>query len=175
LCQIFSNLITVTLDNIEKAETGALKLAMLEVLINAVLYNAAPALQVMEQHRSGTASAFINRWFSAVMNEKDKLPRVHDKKLTICAICALMELEPGQVPDGLQRIVSAALRVLKDLPKATAGELFWRIVMEFEVNSFYLDRKALEDALHEISDSEESDQDMTLGGGEEDGRQYFIR
>ena len=97
---------------------------MLEVLVNAILYNAAPALQLLERHRTGTAQAFINRWFTAIASEKDKLPRVHDKKLTICALCALMELEAAQVPDGLQGIVSAALRVFKDLPKATAGELF---------------------------------------------------
>jgi hypothetical protein len=123
---ILPALISTALDsvNADDAQTGALRLATLEVLVNAVLYNAAPALRLMEQHRVGAARAFIERWFGFVAHtNKDKLPRVHDKKLTLCALCALMELEPGQVPDGLQAIVSNALKVFKGLPKAVAGAL----------------------------------------------------
>jgi len=115
----------------DKAQTAALKLALLEVLINAVFYNPAPALQLMEQHRPGTASAFIKRWFDYINHEpKDKLPRVHDKKLTLCGLSALMELEPSQLPSGLDRIVSHTLRVFKALPGAIAGTYVlcsWRL------------------------------------------------
>ncbi|KAI0029851.1 ARM repeat-containing protein [Vararia minispora EC-137] len=143
-------IVATAIDNLDKTVTAGLKLAMLEVLINAVLYNPAPALQLMEQHRAGAARAFVERWFEYItFEQKDRLPRVHDKKLTLCALCALMELEPAQVPDGLQPIVSNALRVFRTLPTAVA------------------DRAAQQNALHEISDSEESDQDMNFNAIED--------
>ncbi|KAA1474736.1 ARM repeat-containing protein [Dentipellis sp. KUC8613] len=150
-------LIKTAVDHLDKAETSALRLANLEVLINTVLYNPAAALHLMEQYQPGTARKFFDRWFAAV-NTESHLPRVHDKKLTILALCALMEMDPSGVPeslkDGWQGIVGAALKVFKDLPKAIAA------------------RKALQEALHEDDDDEADDEDdskfLNLNGDDED-------
>lgn len=149
---ILAPIVNSTAENIDKAQTGALRLHMLEVLINAVLYAPAQTLQLLEQRGPGGASAFLQRWFGLIGGDKDRLPRVHDKKLSLAALCALMELEPSQTPDGLQGIVAAALRVFRGLPAALAR------------------RKAAQDALNEYSEDDESEQDMVFGdAGEEDG------
>jgi hypothetical protein len=100
-------------------------LANLEVLINAVLYNPTAALHLIEAFRPGMARVFFDKWFAAINNEA-RLPRVHDKKLSILALCALLELAPAAVPETLQSgwpgIVGGILKIFKDLPKAIASE-----------------------------------------------------
>jgi hypothetical protein len=117
-------IILTALDYLGKADTSALRLANLEVLINAVLYNPSAALLIMERSRPGTARAFFDKWFAAI-NAPNDLPRVHDKKLSILALCALLEMDPATIPktlsDGWSGIVAGILRIFKDLPKAIQG------------------------------------------------------
>ncbi|KAJ7105062.1 armadillo-type protein [Mycena crocata] len=133
-------IIVTALSRLDKAETAALRLATLEVLINAVLYNPAAALHIMESTQAGMARVFFDTWFAAI-NDQSKMPRVHDKKLAIMALCALLEMAPGAVPetlkDGWPGIVGGVLKIFKDLPAAIEA------------------RKALEDA-----DEEEDDDDI---------------
>jgi importin-7 len=108
------------------AESSHLKLANLEVLVNAVLYNPAAALRLMESFRAGAARAFFDAWFSAINAADTRLPRVHDKKLSILTLCALLELDPNDVPETLKEgwpgIVGGALTLFRGLPKAIAGQ-----------------------------------------------------
>lgn len=108
----------------DEDQTSFLRLANLEVLINAVLYNPSPALQLMEANKPGAARSFFERWFVAI--NSDHLPRVHDKKLSILALCALLELPPDAVPEGLRDgwpgIVGGILKIFKGLPKAIEGQ-----------------------------------------------------
>ncbi|KAF8887163.1 armadillo-type protein [Infundibulicybe gibba] len=144
-------IIETALGQLDKSETASLRLANLEVLINAVLYNPSAALHMME-NQSGMARTFFDRWFAAIKAEK--LPRVHDKKLSILALCALLEMPPNTVPttlqDGWPGIVGGILSIFKDLPKAIQ------------------DRKALEEALQEDSDEDESDDERVLNLTEDD-------
>ncbi|EMD40235.1 hypothetical protein CERSUDRAFT_112428 [Gelatoporia subvermispora B] len=137
----------------DAAQTNALRLANLEVLVNTVLYNPAAALHLMETYRQGAARVFFDKWFEAINSDK-KLPRVHDKKLSIVALCALLEMDPGAVPDSVKEgwpgIVSGALQIFKDLPKAIAA------------------RKELEEALQADSDDEGSDGANYLNLNEDD-------
>lgn len=116
------------LSQLDKAETAALRLANLEVLVNAVLYNPAAALHIMESTQAGMARVFFDTWFAAI-NDHTKMPRVHDKKLSILALCALLEMAPGAVPeplkDGWPGIVAGVLKIFKDLPAAIEGEWAW--------------------------------------------------
>ena len=110
----------------ESAETRTLRLTNLEVLINCVLYNAAATLHIMESIQQGTSRVFFDKWFEAIRNDK-LVPRVHDKKLTILALCALLEMDPANVPDavkeGWPQIVGGILCLFKDLPRAVEGTL----------------------------------------------------
>jgi hypothetical protein len=71
------------------------------------------------------ARTFFDLWFSAINSNETRLPRVHDKKLTIIALCALLEMPADAVPEGLREgwpgIVGGALKVFKTIPKAVEG------------------------------------------------------
>ncbi|TFK52379.1 ARM repeat-containing protein [Heliocybe sulcata] len=150
--------VKTSVDLWDKAETTALKLANLEVLINAILYNPSAALHLMENYRPGTSRTFLDRWFKA--NDSDNgLPRVHDKKLTIMAFCALMEMDPGDVPETLKEgwphIVRGVLKTFKDLPRAIAA------------------RQALEDSYAEASDDEDIIDDENIFNNAEEDEDVF--
>lgn len=92
-----------------------------------MLYNPAAALHIMEATQAGAARAFFDRWFETI-GEHAKMPRVHDKKLAIVALCALLEMPPDAVPEpvkaGWPGIVGGALKIFKDLPAAIEG-VYW--------------------------------------------------
>ncbi len=109
---------------VNKTNTKALQVANNNVLVNAILYNPAAALQFLEQAGPGSARAFFDEWFAAI-STPSRLPRVHDKKLSIMALCALMEMDPAGVPasiqDGFHNIVAGALQLFQEYPKAVQG------------------------------------------------------
>ncbi|KAF4617901.1 hypothetical protein D9613_006252 [Agrocybe pediades] len=140
-------IIATALNLMDNINTPALRLANLEVLINAVLYNPSAALVLMENHKAGTAQVFFNQWFASINNDA-RLPRVHDKKLSLLALCALMEVPPEAVPESLRggwhNIVAGALKLFKALPKAIE------------------ERKRLESEFNEESDDEDEGEEMAL-------------
>ncbi|THU92451.1 ARM repeat-containing protein [Dendrothele bispora CBS 962.96] len=154
--QALQLMIFTALSYLDKAETTPLKLALLEVLVNSVLYNPSASLHIIESSQSGAARAFFDRWFAAINNSERRLPRVHDKKLSVLALCALLEMDPAQIPESLREgwpgIVGGVLRLFKDLPKAVA------------------ERKALEDALAEEDEDDELEDEklLNLTGDDED-------
>jgi hypothetical protein len=89
-----------------------------------VLYNPAAALHIMDSTQPGMARKFFDTWFAAI-GDHNKMPRVHDKKLSIMALCALLEMPAGAVPetlkDGWAGIVGGVLKIFKDLPEAIEG------------------------------------------------------
>ena len=120
-------IINTALSILEEDHTSYLRLANLEVLINSVLYNPSAALHFMELYKPGTARNFFDRWFAVITS--DGLPRVHDKKLCILALCALLEMPPDTVPEPLREgwpgIVGGVLRIFKGLPKAIESQCFF--------------------------------------------------
>ncbi|OJA08044.1 hypothetical protein AZE42_06688 [Rhizopogon vesiculosus] len=106
-----------------QGDTSSFRLTNLEILINAVLYNTYAALHFMEDYKPGFARVFFDRWFTAI-NGENKLPRVHDKKLGMLALCKLLEMEAVLIPNGLRDgrpgIVVGALNILMTLPQAVA-------------------------------------------------------
>ena len=128
----------------------------------------------MEQYRPGTSRTFFDLWFAAI-NGENKLPRVHDKKLSIMALCALMEMSPCAIPDSLKEgwpsVVGGALRIFKDLPKAVESELLTLLCPHVASDrSKIIDRKALEDAFMEDDDDDDIiDDTKLLNFNEEEG------
>ena len=78
----------------------------------------------MESVQPNSSRLFFDKWF-ALLNSDKGLPRVHDKKLSVLAMCALLEMDPAGIPaplhDGWGGIVAAILHVFKDLPRAVEG------------------------------------------------------
>ncbi|KAJ7813098.1 armadillo-type protein [Mycena leptocephala] len=139
-------------DPARQGRDGPLRLANLEVLINAVLYNPAAALHIIDSTQPGMARKFFDTWFAAI-GDHNKMPRVHDKKLSIMALCALLEMPAGAVPetlkDGWAGIVGGVLKIFKDLPEAIEA------------------RKALED-LEEDEEDDDLVQEKILNMNEDD-------
>ncbi|KAI0632293.1 ARM repeat-containing protein [Trametes polyzona] len=147
-------IITTALSIVDKTNTKALQIANLNVLVNAILYNPAATLHILEQAGPGTARKFFDEWFATIA-VPNRLPRVHDKKLSIMALCALMEMDAANVPEsireGFHGIVSGALTLFQEYPKAVQA------------------RKELEEALQNESDDESDEDDSKyLNLNEED-------
>ncbi|KAI3621267.1 nonsense-mediated mrna decay protein [Moniliophthora roreri] len=136
-----STFIITALDFINVAETAALKLALLNVLVNAVLYNPSATLHIMESSKPGSARVFFDKWFAAINKNDTLLPRVHDKKLSILALSSLLELDPAAIPEQLRE--------------------GWPGIVE---------RKALEESLQEDSDDDDLEEEklLNLHGDDED-------
>ena len=119
-------IVNTSLAHFDSAKTSKFRLANLEVLINCVLYNPVAGLHFIEAYSPGMACTFLDRWFAAIKAENG-LPRVYDKRLSIIALSALMEMEESTIPGPLKEawkvIVSGALKVFEGLPKAVAGKL----------------------------------------------------
>lgn len=172
-------IIPIAFRTLESAQSTSLKLVNLEVLINTILYNPTLSLLIIQNTHPNNPRLFFDKWFAAINSEKsDKLPRVHDKKLTIVALCALLEVSPEGIPAGLREgwpgIVGGIIRTFKELPKAVEGA-FMPLVGRCKVlNVFYIARKALEQALQEDVESEEEPDDKFLNFADTEGKLSFL-
>jgi importin-7 len=94
----------------------AYKLHLIEMVINGLYYNPILALQVLESH--GWTNKFFSIWFGSI----DNFRRVHDKKLCIAAISALLTIRGDQVPQSVQtgwpRLLTGATYLFRTLPQA---------------------------------------------------------
>ncbi|KAI8097286.1 armadillo-type protein [Halteromyces radiatus] len=92
------------------------KIHCLEVVINCLYYNPALTLRILEDNH--WTQGFFSLWFGLL----DKFSRVHDKKLVIVTLCAILELPSDQIPHSLQsgwsHILNSIIMVFKSLPKA---------------------------------------------------------
>jgi hypothetical protein len=100
----------------EEPKVKSLKIHLMEVVINSIYYNPALALHVLESN--GWTNKFFSLWFSSI----DNFSRVHDKKLCISAICALLTLRAEDVPVSVQqgwpRLLQGVVRLFQTLPAA---------------------------------------------------------
>jgi importin-7 len=89
---------------------------LMEMVINAIYYNPRMAIQVLESGQ--WTNAFFSLWFSSM----DNFTRVHDKKLCIGAIVALMSLRADEIPETVQqgwpRLLQGIVRLFQTLPLA---------------------------------------------------------
>ena len=85
------------------------------------------AFHIIESSGAGLSRVLFDKWFKA-LGEPGGLPRVHDMKLSVMAMCALLELDEASIPetlkDGWVSIVGGALTVFKMLPNAVNGRRF---------------------------------------------------
>ncbi|KAJ7743659.1 hypothetical protein B0H14DRAFT_2637404 [Mycena olivaceomarginata] len=70
--------------------------------------------------QAGFPPKFFDLWFAAINNHK--MPHMHNKRLAIMALCALLEMAPGAVPeslnDGWLGIAGGMLKIFRDLLEA---------------------------------------------------------
>lgn len=102
--------------NSDDVKVKSYRIHLMEVVVNAIYYNATMALQVLEHQ--GNTNKFFSLWFSSI----DIFTRVHDKKLSIAAITSLLILPGDQVPVSVQpgwpRLLQGIVRLFQTLPAA---------------------------------------------------------
>ncbi|KAF3484232.1 karyopherin [Arthroderma uncinatum] len=112
---LFISLAMQVLSN-EETQTKSYLIHLMEMVINAIYYNPGLALQVLE------GGQWTNKFFSTWFSNIDSFKRVHDKKLSIVAICALLTLRAEDVPASIQpgwpRLLQGVTRLFQTLPNA---------------------------------------------------------
>lgn len=97
-------------------EIKSYRIHLMEMVINCIYYNPAATLQILE--RNGWTNKFFSLWFSNIEN----FNRVHDKKLSIVAIVALIQLTPEQIPQSIQpgwpKLMQGIVPLFQSLPLA---------------------------------------------------------
>ena len=92
------------------------RIYLMEMIINAIYYNPILALRTLESN--GWTNKFFSSWFSNI----EGFTRVHDKKLSIVAISALLTLGADEVPSSVQqgwpRLLQGVVRLFQTLPAA---------------------------------------------------------
>ncbi|KAJ3478991.1 hypothetical protein NLG97_g8433 [Lecanicillium saksenae] len=92
------------------------KIYLVEMVINSIHYNPLLTLQILE------AKGWTNRFFSLWFGSMSSFSRVHDKKLCIVAISALLNLNHEQVPQsvsvGWPRLLQGITELFRTLPAA---------------------------------------------------------
>ncbi|ATY62949.1 nonsense-mediated mRNA decay (Nmd5) [Cordyceps militaris] len=92
------------------------KIYLVEMIINCIHYNPLLSLQILE------AKGWTNRFFSLWFGSMSSFSRVHDKKLCIVAISALLNLNHEQVPPsvavGWPRLLQGITELFRTLPAA---------------------------------------------------------
>lgn len=100
----------------DELKVKSYRIHLLEMVINAIHYSPILALRVLEA--KGWTNKFFSSWFSNIEN----LTRVHDKKLSILAISALLTLKADDVPTSVQqgwpRLLQGVVRLFQTLPAA---------------------------------------------------------
>ncbi|KAK3832183.1 MAG: armadillo-type protein [Linnemannia elongata] len=102
----------------EGIQTIEFRVQALEVVMNALYYNAPVTLRLLEEN--GWTQRFLTVWFTNL----DKFSRVHDKKLSIFALCSILNVPVAQLPPALQsgwpQILNGILTNFEGLPVAQA-------------------------------------------------------
>ena len=100
----------------DELKVKSYRIHLMEMIINAIYYNPRLSLTVLEAN--GWTNKFFSMWFSSI----DSFTRVHDKKLSIGAITALLSLRADEVPTSVQqgwpRLLQGIVRLFQTLPAA---------------------------------------------------------
>ena len=100
----------------DEPKVKSYRVHLMEVMINAIYYNPRLAIHLLE------TNAWTNKFFSMWFSSMDTFTRVHDKKLSIGAITALLTLQADEVPPSVQqgwpRLLQGIVRLFQTLPTA---------------------------------------------------------
>ncbi|KAK3710808.1 Nonsense-mediated mRNA decay protein 5 [Vermiconidia calcicola] len=144
----------------DELKVKSYRIHLMEMVINAVYYNPRLSLNVLE------ANAWTNKFFSMWFSSIDSFTRVHDKKLSIGAITALLTLRADEVPQSVQqgwpRLLQGIVRLFQTLPAALKN----REEAQREENDFTLGGEDDDD--YDDEDEEGADWEQDEETGEED-------
>ncbi|TQD89342.1 hypothetical protein C1H46_025108 [Malus baccata] len=106
----------ITVERLRRSEKSYLKCLLIEVIADALYYNAALALCILQ--KLGVATEIFNLWFQMLQQVKKSgvhanFKREHDKKVCCLGLTSLITLPAEQLPgEALGRVFRAALDLL---------------------------------------------------------------
>ncbi len=113
--------LSMTVMNNNELKVKSYRIHLIEMVINAIYYNPQLALSILEMN--GMTNRFFSLWFSNI----DNFSRVHDKKLSIAAITALLTIHAQSVPHSVQqgwpRLMAGLAKLFQTLPAAMKSKL----------------------------------------------------
>lgn len=112
----FINIAMSHLTNNQEVKVKSYRVHLVEMVINAIYYNPQLALQGLEA--SNNTNKFFSLWFANI----ESMSRVHDKKLSICAIISLLNIPAHAVPQSVQsgwpKLLHGLTKLYATLPQA---------------------------------------------------------
>nr|XP_043623852.1 importin beta-like SAD2 isoform X1 [Erigeron canadensis] len=108
--------IRLTVERLRRAERPFLKCLLMEVIADALYYNATLTLNILQ--KLGIASEIFNLWFQMLQQTKKNgiranFKRVSDKKICCLGLTSLLSLPAAQLPgEALERVFKATLDLL---------------------------------------------------------------
>ncbi|KAJ1730561.1 Nonsense-mediated mRNA decay protein 5 [Coemansia biformis] len=97
-------------------KTAQFRVHVLEIVLNALYYNPAITLSVLEQYQ------WTEGVFTRLLQSVDKFARVHDKKLLILGLTSILTVPAAQLPaslqSGLPQVFAGVLQSFQSLGKA---------------------------------------------------------
>ncbi|WCJ41499.1 Importin beta-like SAD2 [Euphorbia peplus] len=106
----------VTVERLNRAEKAYLKCLLMQVIADALYYNASLTLSILQ--KLGVATEIFNLWFQMLQQVKKSGVRVnfkreHDKKVCCLGLTSLLALPANQLPgEALDRVFRATLDLL---------------------------------------------------------------
>lgn len=106
----------ITVERLRRAEKPYLKCLLIQVIADALYYNAALTLSIL--HKLGVATEIFGLWFQMLQQVKKSgvranFKREHDKKVCCLGLTSLLALPADQLPgEALGRIFRATLDLL---------------------------------------------------------------
>ncbi|KAL8487473.1 hypothetical protein ACS0TY_023515 [Phlomoides rotata] len=106
----------ITVERLRRTEKPYLKCLLMEVVSDALYYNASLTLNILQ--KLNVATEVFNLWFQMLQQTKKSgaranFKREHDKKVCCLGLTSLLPLPAGQLPgEALERIFKSALDLL---------------------------------------------------------------
>ncbi|KAF5733857.1 importin beta-like SAD2 isoform X2 [Tripterygium wilfordii] len=106
----------ITVERLRRTEKSYLKCLLIQVIADALYYNAALTLSIL--HKLGVATEIFSLWFQMLQQLKKSgvranFKREHDKKVCCLGLTSLLTLPADQLPgEALGRIFNATLDLL---------------------------------------------------------------
>ena len=127
----------------QELKVKSYRIHLMEMVINALYYN--PRLSIGVLEANGWTNKFFSLWFGGM----DGFTRVHDKKLGIVAVSALLTLRADEVPQSVQmgwpRLLQGVCRLFQTLPAAIKKREEVQREEEFGLGNDYEDEDGADD------------------------------
>ncbi|PWA89663.1 importin-beta domain, Armadillo-type fold protein [Artemisia annua] len=159
--------IRLTVERLRTAERPYLKCLLVQVIADALYYNASLTLNILQ--KLGVATEVFNLWFQMLQQTKKSgvranFKREHDKKVCCLGLTSLLTLPSDQLPgEALERVFKATLELLVAYKDQVAGIVY---VSMSSYSSVFICSEA---AKEEPEDDDGMDDGLETDDGEDDG------